>query len=61
MITDIYVYLTDFTITCANKLGITYEDMNALLFCVVWPLLLIALVAINMFLSFKLKKQKHVL
>lgn len=37
MLTKIYVYLTDFTITMANILGITYEDFNALLFCIVWP------------------------
>jgi hypothetical protein len=58
MITDLYVYLTDFTITCANTMGITYEDMNALLFCIIWPLLLITLIAINLFLSLKLKRLK---
>ena len=39
VITHIYVYCTDFTITSANLLGITYEDFNALIFCVLWPLI----------------------
>ncbi len=39
MIDSIYVYLTDFTITMSNLMGITYEDFNALIFCVIWPLL----------------------
>jgi hypothetical protein len=39
LINSIYVYCTDFTITSANLLGITYEDFNALIFCVLWPLI----------------------
>jgi hypothetical protein len=43
VITHIYVYCTDFTITSANLLGITYEDFNALIFCVLWPLITLGL------------------
>jgi len=43
MLTKVYVYLTDFTITMANLLGITYEDFNALIFCILWPLITVFL------------------
>jgi hypothetical protein len=43
LINSIYVYCTDFTITSANLLGITYEDFNALIFCVLWPLITLGL------------------
>jgi len=38
-ITHIYVYCTDFCITSANLMGITYEDFCALIFCLLWPIL----------------------
>ena len=52
MLTKIYVYLTDFTITMANMLGITYEDFNALIFCVLWP-------AVTLFLTVMLFWQRR--
>ena len=45
IITKIYIYLTDFTINLANLLGISYEDINALIFCVGFPLIFIFLLA----------------
>lgn len=39
LLTGIYIYCTDFTITLANFLGISYYDINALIFCIVWPLI----------------------
>ena len=39
LITPIYVYCTDFCITSANLMNITYEDFCALIFCVLWPLI----------------------
>ncbi len=43
LITHIYVYCTDFCITSANLLGITYEDFCALIFCVLWSLITLGL------------------
>jgi hypothetical protein len=43
IIDSVYVYCTDFTIFLANMFGITYEDSNALIFCIVWPLFTIFL------------------
>lgn len=55
ILTKIYVYLTDFTITMANLLGITYEDFNALLFCVLWPVVTIFLILLLAWQWWKLK------
>jgi hypothetical protein len=38
LLTWIYIYCTDFTITLANFWGLTYYDVNALIFCIIWPL-----------------------
>ena len=55
ILTKIYVYLTDFTITMANLLGITYEDFNALLFCLLWPVVTIFLILLLAWQWWKLK------
>ena len=33
-------------VECAKLLGITYEEINVWLFCVVWPLVTLAMVAV---------------
>jgi hypothetical protein len=40
---EVYAYCTDFVITCANLLHLSYYEVNALLFCIIWPLLTMAL------------------
>lgn len=40
---EVYAYCTDFVITCANLLHLSYYEINALLFCIIWPALTIAL------------------
>ena len=57
LINSIYIYCTDFTITSANLIGITYEDFNALIFCVIWPLLTIASL-ITLFVQIYLRHKK---
>jgi hypothetical protein len=52
----IYVYLTDFTITMANLLGITYEDFNALLFCIIWPVFTFLLLVLFVWQWWKLRR-----
>ena len=54
LITFIYVYCTDFIINSANLLGLTYEDFNALIFCVLWPVITLGLFIL---LLFQLRKQ----
>ena len=43
IITKIYIYCTDFTINLANMFHSSYEDINALIFCLGFPILIIAL------------------
>ena len=57
LINSIYIYCTDFTITSANLIGITYEDFNALIFCVIWPLLTIVSL-ITLFVQIYLRHKK---
>jgi hypothetical protein len=55
IITKIYIYLTDFTINLANLLGISYEDINALIFCVGFPLILFILTIAFIYQKFNKK------
>lgn len=59
MIERIYIYCTDFTITMANTFGISYEEFNAWLFCVVWPLFTLAMVALVTYQIIALKQSKY--
>ena len=42
-IREMFVYCTDFIINTANLLDISYYEVNALLFVIIWPLLTIGL------------------
>ncbi len=44
IITKIYIYCTDFTINLANMLHSSYEDINALIFCIGFPILIVLLI-----------------
>lgn len=52
----IYVYCTDFIIHLANITGLSYYEVNALLFCLVYPLLLLALMTIYIVQKIRLRK-----
>ena len=52
----IYNYCTDFTINLANLLNITYYDVNALIFCIIWPSFTISLIFIYLMKKRQLKK-----
>lgn len=43
LIIHVYTYCTDFCITSANLMGITYEDFCAFVFCVLWPAITLGL------------------
>lgn len=38
----------------AKKLGITYNEVNVWIFCVIWPLVTLALIGVNIYLMIKL-------
>lgn len=46
IVNKIFVYCVDFIINLANLLGISYYEVNAIIFCLVYPLLLIILIII---------------
>jgi len=59
----VYVYCTDFIINVANLTGLSYYEINFVLFCVVYPLLFVGLVLLFLvqrrrFLSFKGLRRK---
>jgi hypothetical protein len=55
LITQLYIYCTDFTIALANLLGISYYDVNALIFCIFLPLLTLFL-TLTLMLQLKRKR-----
>ena len=44
---SIYVYCTDFVINLANILNLSYYEINAWIFCILWPIITILLVLIR--------------
>ncbi|MFT5822697.1 MAG: hypothetical protein ACI8ZM_003953 [Crocinitomix sp.] len=56
MIDIIYAYCTDFVINLANLIGLSYYEINLLLFCVLYPLVLLSLIVIYFIQKRRLKK-----
>lgn len=52
----VFVYCTDFMINLGNLLGLSYYEVNALLFCLLWPLVTIALLLFYSVQQYQLKK-----
>jgi len=57
---EIYVYCTDFIINLANILNLSYYEINTIIFCFLYPLLMVGLTAIYLFQKRSLKKLKTV-
>lgn len=55
-VTSVYVYCTDFIIHSANLLGWSYYEVNFLLFCVLYPVLVIGLIVIFIVQQLRLSK-----
>ena len=49
LIGEIYVYCTDFIINLANIFNLSYYEINSIIFCFLYPLLLVGLIAIYLF------------
>ena len=49
LIEEIYVYCTDFIINLANIFNLSYYEINAIIFCFLYPLLLVGLLVIYLF------------
>lgn len=54
----VYSYCTDFIINLANISGLSYYEMNALIFCFIYPVLLILLIAVYFLKKRELSKIK---
>ncbi len=61
LVTDIYVYCTDLIINLANIFNLSYYEVNAIIFCLVYPVLLIGLILIYVIQKRRLKKVKVVI
>ena len=46
LIGEIYVYCTDFIINLANILDLSYYEINAIIFCFLYPILIVGLTGI---------------
>ena len=55
---SLYVYCTDFTINIANLLSISYYDVNAMIFCILWPVITILLISIYIAQKIRLNRLK---
>lgn len=55
----VYVYCTDFIINVANIFELSYYEMNALIFCLILPLLTVVLICIYVFQMIRLKRLKN--
>ena len=55
---DLYMYCTDFTINIANLFSISYYDVNAMIFCVLWPVITIILTSIYITQKIRLRRLK---
>ena len=55
---DLYMYCTDFTINIANLLSISYYDVNAMIFCILWPVITILLISIYIAQKIRLNRLK---
>jgi len=49
----IYAYCTDFIINLADLTGLSYYEINAIIFCIVWPTLTLLLFILNIYETIK--------
>ena len=52
----LYVYCTDFIVSLANILKLSYYEINALIFCFFYPLFLVTGLAVYFIQRYRLKK-----
>ena len=53
---EIYVYCTDFIINLANILNLSYYEINAIIFCFLYPTLIFVLTLTYLIQKIRLKK-----
>jgi hypothetical protein len=60
IIATLYIYCTDFVINVAHLTGVSYYEVNALLFCYIFPAVLIVLLLLNIYLKIRIYKIKKI-
>lgn len=55
----VYAYCTDFIINLANLLGLSYYEINALVFCFIYPVSIVCLIVIYSIQNKRLKNLKN--
>jgi len=58
LIHEIYVYCTDFIINLANILNLSYYEINAIIFCFLYPILIVGLTVIYLLQKRRCNKLK---
>ena len=58
LIHEIYVYCTDFIINLANILNLSYYEINAIIFCFLYPILTFGLMGIYIIQKRRFNKLK---
>lgn len=53
---SLYAYCTDFIINLANLLGLSYYEVNAFVFCFLYPVIMIILFVVYVNKKIELKK-----
>jgi len=56
----LYGYCTDFVINLANLTGTSYYEVNAFIFCFLWPLLTLVLILWWIYLRVRIVMQRNV-
>ena len=56
LINEVYVYCTDFTINLANLLNLSYYEINAIIFCAIYPMLTVGSILLYMIQKRRLKR-----
>ncbi|MGA2796500.1 MAG: hypothetical protein ABSE63_02865 [Thermoguttaceae bacterium] len=56
MIDRIFQWCVDFLVWLAALTGTTYKEINVIIFCVIWPLITIALIAMCLIQRAKIRK-----
>jgi len=59
LINEIYVYCTDFIINLANILDLSYYEINAIIFCFLYPILIVGLTVIYLLQKRRWNKLKQ--
>ena len=59
LVNFVFAYCTDFIINLSNIFNLSYYEINFIMFCVLYPVLIIGSIGIYIFQKMKLKRLKE--